>query len=250
MTSLRAAASRIRAGSMAVATVALLLGGLAGAVVTPLAVEDQVVDAVIESRSPALTTLAHVVTTLGELWPVLLVAATVGVLVRRRPEAPRIHLLMLLGIGGATAIVGVLKLVVARARPEVALVSTWTPAYPSGHAVRAAAGYGLVIWACHRYLRHRVALWVTGTVLTATVILAIAWSRILLVVHLPSDVVVGLLIGTIWLLVVLRAVPAHALMEGAERNRGAAPTRPADPPGRGDVADGPHRRRGLDDPDG
>lgn len=211
---------RIRAGWLAVAAIALLVGGLAVAAVTPLAMEDDVLTAVVETSG--LTAVAHMVTFLGELWLVVVVAAVVALLVRHRPEAPRVHLLLVLGIGGATAIVGVLKLVVARARPEMALVNTWTPAYPSGHAVRAAAGYGLLVWACHRYLCH-VFLRLVGTAVAVTVILAIAWSRIQLAVHLPSDVVVGLLIGTIWLLAVLRAVPPHATMEQTERHRGAAP---------------------------
>lgn len=227
MTDLRAHARDVRAGWLALVAIALLLCGLALAAVTPLAIEDDWLMAVVES--PGLTPTAHMVTFLGELWFVVVVAAIVAVLVRHRPEAPRLHLLLVLGIGGSTVIVAVLKLVVARARPEMALVSTWTPAYPSGHAVRAAAGYGLVVWACQQYLRH-VALRLAGTAVAVTGILAIAWSRIQLAVHLPSDVVVGLLIGAIWLLAVLRAVPPPATLDGAERHRRAETARPVTGP--------------------
>lgn len=202
---------------------ALLLGGLAGAAVTPLAFEHDVLTVVVGYSSPDLASVAHMVTFLGELWLVLVIAAVVALLVRHRPEAPRIHLLLVLSIGGSTVIVGILKLVVARARPEMALVSSWTPAYPSGHAVRAAAGYGLVVWACHRYLRH-VILRPAATAAAVAAILAIAWSRIQLAVHLPSDVVVGLLIGAIWLLAVLRAVPPPPTPDDAERHRRAEPS--------------------------
>lgn len=210
---------------LALVAVALVLGGLAGAAVTPLAIEDALLTRLVAYRSPALTTAAHVVTVLGDLWLVVAVAAVVGLLVRHRPEATRIRLLLVLGIGGATGTVAALKLVVARARPEVALVSTWTSAYPSGHAARAAAGYGLVIWACHRYLRHHRGLRLAGTTAGVAVILAVAWSRVQLGVHLPSDVVVGLLIGAAWFLAVVRAVPPSATVGIAERLRGAPPTR-------------------------
>lgn len=225
MTGPRAGPGRLRAGWLALVALALVAGGLAGAAVTPLAVEGELLTAVVASAPPALTTVAHTVTRFGDLWLVVVVAAAVALVVRNRPEAARIHLLLLLGIGGATGIVAVLKVVVARARPELALVSTWTSAYPSGHAARAAAAYGLVVWACHRHLRHHVALRLAGVVVALTLVIAIAWSRIHLAVHLPTDVVVGLLIGAVWLLAVLRAVPAPAAAGGSERHRGAAPTR-------------------------
>lgn len=251
MTSLLADVRSVRVPWLALVGAALVLGGLAGAAVTPLAIEDDALAAIVESRSPVLTTLAHVVTFLGDLWVVVLVAAVVALVVRHRPEAARLHLLLLLSIGGSTGIVALLKLVVARARPETALLTTSTWAYPSGHAVRAAAGYGLIVWACQRYLRHHVVLRLAGTTGAMAVILAIAWSRVHLAVHLPSDVVVGLLIGAVWLLAVLRAVPPPATMDATERHRGAAPTGAATrgrAPRRPPATAGQPRR--VEDPDG
>lgn len=197
--------------------VVLLVLGLAGSAVTPLAGEAAVLSAVAEVRSAGLTTAAHAVTLLGDLWLVLLAAVVVAAAVRRSPDALRIHAVLLLAIGGSTLIVGVLKLVVGRERPAEALISSISASYPSGHGARAAVVFGLLAWAWHRTVDHRgrrVALvMATGVVATA-----VAASRVYLAVHLPSEALAGVLIGGVWTAAVLRLTgPAERYGEDGAR---------------------------------
>lgn len=179
--------------------------GAAGAIVTPLEGEAAIMGRVVELRSATLTTWMHLVTTLGDLWFVVLVALAVAVAVRRSRDARSIRVLLFASIAGSALIVSILKLLVVRPRPAEALLPTLTSAYPSGHATRAVAVHGLIAWSCYRYVRHPL-LRSVGATLGVLLAAAIILSRLYLGVHLPSEVVAGGLLGGIWLVVVLRSV--------------------------------------------
>ncbi len=108
------------------------------------------------------------------------------------------------------------KFLIARPRPDFVLdVGAWSPSFPSGHATGAMAVYGILAYAIARDLpsyRRRFDV----TFGTALLILAIAFSRVYLSVHHPSDVAAGLLVGGFWLLAgiavaeLLRPQPAAA----------------------------------------
>lgn len=194
---------------LSVVAVALVVVGLLGSLVTPFAGEATVMAVVADGRFPAVTTAAVFLTRLGDLWLVVVVAVAAAVIVRGSPLARRIHLVMLLAIGGSAVIVSALKVIVGRERPPGGLVPTLSAAYPSGHAVRAAVVCGLAAWAWHCTVGHRVwrAILVMATVLTTT---GIAGSRIYLGVHLPSDVLAGVVIGGAWVVAVLHvALPTE-----------------------------------------
>jgi undecaprenyl-diphosphatase len=96
---------------------------------------------------------------------------------------------------------GWLKLVIRRPRPEyaAALLHNPTWSFPSGHAMGALVGYGmlayvlLILWQESR--RTQVAI----VVAAALMILAIGVSRLYLGVHYFSDVIGGYAAGTLWL---------------------------------------------------
>lgn len=190
---------------LVVGLVVAVLAGAGGAVLTPVPGEAAALSWVAELRSPTLTIGMHLVTVLGDLWFVVLAALVIGMAVRTAPGARRVWLLLAVTIVGSSVIVTTLKLIVARPRPAEAIVSTFTSAYPSGHAVRAFAVYGLVVWACHRSVRHRL-LRAAGIVLGVLLVAVITLSRLYLGVHLPSDLVAGALLGGFWLAVALRSV--------------------------------------------
>ncbi|MGE0812083.1 MAG: phosphatase PAP2 family protein [Vicinamibacterales bacterium] len=109
---------------------------------------------------------------------------------RLRPAALRMCLAIALTYG---ATVGVVKPLVQRDRPNVAgLVTARTveampstdPSFPSGHAATAVAG-ALAGTAMVPALR--VSLWVLAT--------AMAYSRVYVGVHYPSDVLAGAVLG-------------------------------------------------------
>lgn len=190
---------------LALTAFGLAAAGLVIAALTPLAGESQLLAWIASVRTPSSVTVARLLTELGDLWLVALVAVVLAVVVRGSPAAHRLRVLLLSSIGGSAVLITVLKLVVARPRPPGALVATVTSAYPSGHAVRAAAVHGLLVWWLSRRVRHPVPRTVAVTV-TAVLAVGVALSRVWLGVHLPSEVLAGLVLGAGWLVAVVRTV--------------------------------------------
>jgi membrane-associated phospholipid phosphatase len=100
---------------------------------------------------------------------------------------------------GAVVLTAVLKTLVGRGRPQLVphLVEVAGLSYPSGHALAAAAIYlsGAIIAS-----RHLGSRWQQMLVLSfsALVVIAIAWSRVYLGVHYPTDAVAGTSLGFAW----------------------------------------------------
>jgi len=111
--------------------------------------------------------------------------------------------------GGGKLVEAVLKHTFHRTRPIGALQHLADPSYsyPSGHAMAAMVGYGVLAYLV--LLRvHRPALRVVVTAVAALVILAIGLSRLVLAVHYFTDVVGGYAAGGVWLALSLAAVEA------------------------------------------
>jgi undecaprenyl-diphosphatase len=113
----------------------------------------------------------------------------------RRPEAA--------GYTGATlsgwALYGLLKFLFQRARPRVIprlMRGGGWYAFPSGHASLAPLVFGLgaLIWAAPWPRATR--LWLLGAASVLSIL--IAFSRVYLGLHWPSDALGGLLLGTGW----------------------------------------------------
>lgn len=157
---------------------------------------------VTEQRTDATVAVAHAADHLGEVWMVVLVGVVLGLVARRRSRRWDTAQLAATVIVGALATATAAKVLTARLRPDDALTSTVSLAFPSGHATRSAAVYGLVVWLAVRWARHPVTrhgLAVLGTVM----ILVTGWSRVLLGAHWPTDVLAGWGLGIVWLVAVL-----------------------------------------------
>jgi undecaprenyl-diphosphatase len=132
---------------------------------------------------------------------------------------------VLIGWGAAFAGGGVLilalKRIIQRPRPlyGAAFLHGESFSFPSGHAMGALIGYGMlayvlvIVWAERR--RAQVAVVAIAAVLVA----AIGLSRLYLGVHYFSDVVAGFAAGTVWLAACVSGV------EVARRQRLLAPAR-------------------------
>ncbi|NOT06653.1 MAG: phosphatase PAP2 family protein [Gemmatimonadales bacterium] len=154
--------------------------------------------AVAEWRSAALTSLMRAISWFGDgnaMAPLAFLLTGWIARARGRRAALGYFLSALTG----WALYGVLKAVFARPRPSVVprLDGAGWWSFPSGHAMSSAIIFGLaVILLTDTTAYPRRVVWIRGVVFAF--ILAVAFSRVYLGVHYPSDVVAGVLAGAGW----------------------------------------------------
>jgi Uncharacterized membrane-associated protein len=209
--------------------------------------DDPVSRFLIEHREPWLTAIMQVITGLGTEFVLTPLLLAVGLLARWRRGTWRPLGLLVLTLTGASLTSTVIKLLVARPRPDAdALVRALGYGFPSGHST-AAAGWlsaALVLG----WLTRSVALRVGLAAVAAVVVALVGVSRVYLGVHQPTDVLGGWALGTLWLAAVLTAlhllinrhagrndtgIAAHDDLAATTTSRPARPRRPGGLPGRG-----------------
>jgi undecaprenyl-diphosphatase len=165
----------------------------------------QVLDVVVEHRTPWWDGVARSVTHLGDPW---LVTAVVAVVALALVVWRRYHLaaFVLLASGGAAVVSSVTKQVFDRPRPPTSLWlgTAWGPSFPSGHATQSIACWGAVAVVACALVRSRAA---RAAIIAAAVCIALAvgGSRVYLAVHWASDVMCGWAISLLWLTALLLA---------------------------------------------
>jgi membrane-associated phospholipid phosphatase len=191
------------ASSVALLVLAAVILGLADGAVEQngLATIDPVVwQWAINQRTPALTTVAVVITEIGSTLSMGIIAG-VSVLVLwfrgRRGDA----VLVAVVSAGAGLLVRVGKATVGRERPpvEFRLVTETNESFPSGHALASAAIVGVLLVVFVPMI-HGTAWRATAISGGLLFVLAIGWSRVYLGVHWATDVLAGWLTGVAWLL--------------------------------------------------
>ncbi len=145
----------------------------------------------------------------------IVVAAVVAFWLWRRGQI-KWAVALLVSYGGAALLSAVLKLTFMRPRPTVfpALLAPRDPSFPSGHTLTSIALYGFIAWLLWQ---HRRRVWAVLAVLFA---LLVAFSRVYLGVHYPSDILGALLVGIAWLGVVILGCRAY---DGYDRRRSERP---------------------------
>jgi len=188
--------------------VAWLLGGLgvfiligwgAGALWTSVvgAGDLHAVEEVVAQRSPALNSVIRVVTWAGSVWLLIPLALVCCVLMLRRGLG-REAAAVAVSLGGAMLISALVKLLVSRPRPPVEHLQAVTgPSFPSGHATQASAFWLSLVFAM-RAAGARPRLVRLAGAAAGVLVAAVAFSRVYLGVHYPSDVVAGVLLGAGW----------------------------------------------------
>ena len=149
--------------------------------------------------TPLRTDVALALSTVGgvEMMIGLSVLLTVLLWFRSHREA----VFFAVSMAGASVIMGLTKVVLARPRPElfpdVDYWHTASPSFPSGHATGSAAfAVTLLFVVRHLAPRWQVLAGVFGTLFC----LAVSASRLYLQVHYPSDILAGLALGSGWVL--------------------------------------------------
>jgi membrane-associated phospholipid phosphatase len=218
---------------------------------------------VVGWRTEAMIDVARVLTFLGDLPVVLAVWAVLVTLARRRSGRWDLAWLVTVIIGGALLITGIIKDITDRARPDGALVEAVSFAFPSGHAGRAAAVWGLVAWLAVRWGHNHLIRFGVGA-LAVLMAVATGWARLVLGIHWPSDVLFGWVLGVVWLTVCIlvtqprHGIPraetvldditdklSHSLLHHDDEPQRTAPS-PEDPQASG--SPGPGRPGGADEP--
>lgn len=154
--------------------------------------------AIYAAGGGALTRFAEVLSALGNGW-IMLGLIPLSALPRYR----RFALTLTLTLAASAGLVALLKVAVGRTRPcallpgVTALCATPTdPSFPSGHACGSFTLVAFVVLAMNTGEPRRSP--VTRGLMAATLVtlaIAIAWSRVYLGVHFPSDVTAGALLG-------------------------------------------------------
>jgi undecaprenyl-diphosphatase len=122
-------------------------------------------------------------------------AVTALLFLRLRREA----MLLALTVAGAWVVEGAIKGLVGRPRPEIVphLTDAGGASFPSGHAFNSAVVYIAIALAfASLSARESVRLTIIGSAIVLS--LLVAWTRVWLGVHFPSDVVAGWLGGAGW----------------------------------------------------
>jgi undecaprenyl-diphosphatase len=161
--------------------------------------DDAILLALADWRSPWLNRAAASISFLGSPWAIMLVStaafAFLWLMLGDRIGAARIAT----AAAGAEILVEVIKGLLARPRPTVVphLVEFTGFSYPSGHALVASATYGTLAAIACAYVQQpygRIAIQFACWAVAALV----ATSRVYLGVHYPSDVAGGVVLGVAW----------------------------------------------------
>lgn len=153
---------------------------------------------IAQYRTPLLDAVMLEITFLGTGTVVLMIVAISGLFLWLTKHKYSALLLFISTVGGIL-LNNILKAGFGRPRPQLVEwgthVVSWS--FPSGHAMSASVVYGTVAYLAARLQArhlHRVLtmLW------AGVIIMLIAFSRLYLGVHYPSDVIAGVLIGLAW----------------------------------------------------
>ncbi|MDK3255774.1 phosphatase PAP2 family protein [Blastococcus capsensis] len=213
----------------ALAAALILLGLLITAVLGDSVIgrfDRAVVQALTEARTPTLTDVFDVISMLSGTPMVIAVSLALAVVALAITASWRPVAFVVVTVLGELGIYFVVSRTVDRARPAVADLTSNLPtaaSWPSGHVAAAVAVYGALAALVITLSRSR---W-RWAVLAVPVLVApaVGLARIYTAAHYPTDVLAGLVLGTVWVLAC-----AHYLLPGVAGHvrypRSADATRP------------------------
>ena len=179
----------------------------------------QAMQAIAVGRDATLTSIAWVVTEAGSF--VLLAPLSIAFLLLRRWKRPADDVALLVIAAGSALLPFVVKLIVARPRPTIGNLSHLSSlSFPSEHTTQAAAIYLAIAIMLSQTLARG---WREAAIAIGVVIaLAVAWSRVYLGLHYPTDVAAGLVLGWSWALLVFHWARPKLIRDQPAMGRPAA----------------------------
>lgn len=169
-----------------------------------LELDRRLLEIVATFRTPLLVSIFGIVTYLGEGFVVVAVVVIAGGVLGWMTRSWVPALLLALSSVGTSVTVFLVKLTIARPRPIPAPNAATEDgfAFPSGHSAHSAAVYLMVAILLVGFLHTRLSR-VFVIVTAFLLVLATGFSRLILGVHSPSDVLAGWLLGISFTLVVV-----------------------------------------------
>ena len=180
----------------------------------PIALDRTVALAVHSTASPTQTDIMLIVTNFGNLYLIglvvvsLIIGAIIVVRAQRHkefgvPVAILDTIAPTVALAGALGLALIIKVLIGRMRPSIfpPIVHESGFSFPSGHTISALTFYGMCAFLLARPL-HRWARWLV--VLGAAIVIGVvAYSRIYLGVHYPTDVLGSFILGAAWLITLI-----------------------------------------------
>jgi membrane protein DedA with SNARE-associated domain/membrane-associated phospholipid phosphatase len=179
-------------------------------------VDRPVLDFFVGHREPWLTGAVKILTALGSSAVIVPVILVIGLALKARRGKWRPLVLLAVAYLGAEGLFQVVKLLVGRPRPPVALATSQFRglAFPSGHATLSVAVWGMLAAvgaaSTGRWSR-KVSAWAGAFLLAAL----IGLSRLYLGAHWLTDVLGGWALGAMWLFALLVAFRTSGEDRGA-----------------------------------
>ena len=153
----------------------------------------------VNIESPALTSFSKFINLVFE--PIILIIILLGISIYLFFYSSRKKGIILAGITIFTAaIVTILKSIIQKARPENAIIESSSFSFPSGHSTLAVIFLGSLIYLFTKGKTRKNAI-----IISTPIILIVGLTRIYLRVHFLTDVIAGIVLGSliIWGMVVL-----------------------------------------------
>lgn len=141
------------------------------------------------------------ITTLGSTLVIVTSILCIAILVKNKKYFLIFTFANLIGV----ILNNILKIIIRRPRPTETLVLTTESSYscPSGHSMMSMIFYGLLIYYVTKFVKKK---WLKNTSVSilSAIILFVGISRIYLGVHYVTDVLVGYIIGIVYLVIFIK----------------------------------------------
>ena len=153
-------------------------------------------------RQPGWNTVTNAASLAGDTPVAIGMSVLTFVVLRLVLHRWRESILLAVSMIGEVAIFSATAAVVDRHRPTVQHLdgSPPTSSFPSGHTAASATLYGVLVVIVFAYSA-RAGWRILAVIAAALIVLSIGMSRLYRGMHYPSDVVGGILLGTLWITV-------------------------------------------------